>query len=215
MTTRNRTRTVLALAAVVIAFGVLPAAARDVPAQLPDPDGKAPDTTKPVKVYILAGQSNMVGFGYLQGARPSYDAIYLSADPDAKMGPYQIYRGGNYKIAELGIYVSADANAAKGAISNKGLITLGDSTGTLPGQSCVVRAFIEVPESGSYICGPGYKDSSYNVMELDGKEVYRKNIGESAVRQKVALEKAAETAVNIVNSLKDQLETVYVGTERA
>jgi hypothetical protein len=31
--------------------------------QLTDPDGKAADMTKPVKVFILLGQSNMLGFG--------------------------------------------------------------------------------------------------------------------------------------------------------
>ena len=35
--------------------------AADIPAQLPDPDGKPGDPKKPVKVYILAGQSNMEG----------------------------------------------------------------------------------------------------------------------------------------------------------
>jgi hypothetical protein len=31
--------------------------------KLPDPDGKPADMTKPVQVYILMGQSNMLGFG--------------------------------------------------------------------------------------------------------------------------------------------------------
>ncbi|MCF7956131.1 MAG: hypothetical protein K9M75_10040, partial [Phycisphaerae bacterium] len=103
----------------------------------------------------------------------------------------------NYKIAELGIYMSADANTSKGAMSNQGPVILGDSTGTLPGLKCVVKAFIEVPESGTYICNPGYKDSSYNVMELDGKEVYRRNVGEAAVQQKVTLEAGKRYPVKI------------------
>lgn len=36
-----------------------------VPATLPDPDGKPADMTRPVKVFILLGQSNMLGFGKL------------------------------------------------------------------------------------------------------------------------------------------------------
>lgn len=32
---------------------------------LPRPDAKAADTNKPVKVFILLGQSNMVGMGYI------------------------------------------------------------------------------------------------------------------------------------------------------
>ncbi|MCK4276153.1 MAG: hypothetical protein KAX78_06545, partial [Phycisphaerae bacterium] len=31
--------------------------------QLPDPDGKPADQTKKVQVFILMGQSNMLGFG--------------------------------------------------------------------------------------------------------------------------------------------------------
>ena len=49
----------------MVAGLVLHAAAMDIPAQLTKPDGKPGDASKPVKVYILAGQSNMVGMGDL------------------------------------------------------------------------------------------------------------------------------------------------------
>jgi hypothetical protein len=42
---------------------ILPAFAAEVSAELPDPDGKPADMSKPVQVYILLGQSNMVGAG--------------------------------------------------------------------------------------------------------------------------------------------------------
>ena len=48
--------------AVVLAFLIVPAIA-DIPEILPDPDSTPPDDTKPVKVFILSGQSNMVGMG--------------------------------------------------------------------------------------------------------------------------------------------------------
>lgn len=35
----------------------------ELPDELPDPDGEEADMTKPVQVYILLGQSNMLGFG--------------------------------------------------------------------------------------------------------------------------------------------------------
>jgi hypothetical protein len=41
-----------------------------IPYPLPDPDGSAGVTTKPVRVYILSGQSNMVGFGRIGGSGP-------------------------------------------------------------------------------------------------------------------------------------------------
>lgn len=63
MITENRIKTVLALAAVAMAILVLPAAAKKLPPQLPDPDTKPALIDKPVKVFILMGQSNMLGFG--------------------------------------------------------------------------------------------------------------------------------------------------------
>jgi hypothetical protein len=62
-------------------FWFLGASANPVPVQLPKPDNKPVDTKKPVKVYILAGQSNMVGMGDISGARPEFPTVFLSADP--------------------------------------------------------------------------------------------------------------------------------------
>jgi hypothetical protein len=63
MTTRNSIKTVLILTAVAMAILLLPAAANNLPPQLPDPDNKPANINKPVKVFILMGQSNMLGFG--------------------------------------------------------------------------------------------------------------------------------------------------------
>ncbi len=52
-----------------------------VPDQLPDPDGAAPDKTKPVRVYIMLGQSNMVGFGRVDDpATPGTLAYYTQEE---------------------------------------------------------------------------------------------------------------------------------------
>jgi len=73
MMTSNRTKTAWALAAVVMtaafAFNV---AAEDIP---PKRDGKPGDASKPLKVYILAGQSNMEG----QAKIETFD--YIGDDP--------------------------------------------------------------------------------------------------------------------------------------
>ncbi|MDB4749691.1 sialate O-acetylesterase [Rubripirellula sp.] len=58
-----------------------PCALADLPSELHDPDGKSGDLTKPVMVYILAGQSNMVGMGDISGATNMYSGVYLSSDP--------------------------------------------------------------------------------------------------------------------------------------
>ena len=41
--------------------GTLSSSAKDLPDVLPDPDGEEADMSKPVQVYILLGQSNMLG----------------------------------------------------------------------------------------------------------------------------------------------------------
>ena len=68
MTFCYRHRSFLPIAAVALALLALPAFAAEVSDQLPDPDGKPADMTKPLKVFILMGQSNMLGFGKISGA---------------------------------------------------------------------------------------------------------------------------------------------------
>jgi hypothetical protein len=92
MTPRRRTRSFLLLAAVVPALLNLPAFATEVPDQLPDPDGKPADMTRPVQVYILMGQSNMLGFGKIKGGEGSLEHAVKEKD----LYPYLIDDGGNW-----------------------------------------------------------------------------------------------------------------------
>ncbi len=220
MMTSNRIKTALALAAVIMTGVVSNVAAKDIPAHLPDPDGKPGDATKPVKVYILAGQSNMVGMGNLSGARCRYAGIYLTADPAAPKGPMYIYPVGHYKIASHGICVSADPKADSGAAASvyagaynpaadydkaepakTETVALGVVKGalaTIAGpHTVVVRGSIDVPESGNYTINPGYGGSSYNVAKLNGQEVYRKDLGGQAVKEKIALKAGKRYPVKI------------------
>ena len=41
--------------------------------QLPAPAGKPADMSKPVQVYVLLGQSNMLGFGKINGGEGSLE----------------------------------------------------------------------------------------------------------------------------------------------
>lgn len=49
---------------IAFAISIFPAQAQE---GLPDPDGKPANLSKPVQVYILLGQSNMLGFGKVAG----------------------------------------------------------------------------------------------------------------------------------------------------
>jgi hypothetical protein len=66
-----------------------------VPKQLPDPDGKPADMTKPVQVYILMGQSNMVGAGRIAGDK---DGSLEHAVKTKQKYPYLVDDAGKWTI---------------------------------------------------------------------------------------------------------------------
>lgn len=59
---------------------------------IPRPDGKPADMTKPVQVFILMGQSNMVGLGKITGGDPSLE----HAVKEKKKYPYLVDDAGNW-----------------------------------------------------------------------------------------------------------------------
>jgi len=173
--------------------------------------------TKPVKVYILAGQSNMVGFGMLSGAEPVYPSIFLSADPGILPGRMPV---GASALLPLKLYQSADKDAPlgarvaiyQGAYDPKAdyatmkpvketTVALGTVAEQVPGlegpHTAVARTFVEVPMTGIYLVHPGCEVSTHAIVTLDGKEVYRRNPGEEAVLTRVALEKGKRYPVGI------------------
>jgi len=60
--------------------------------ELPDPDGKPADMTKPVQVYLLMGQSNMLGFGKIGGGEGSLE----HAVKEKGLYPYLVDDEGNW-----------------------------------------------------------------------------------------------------------------------
>ncbi len=68
----------------VIGLGLIGVSNAD--STLPDPDGKEADMSKPVQVYILLGQSNMLGFGKITGGEGSLE----QAVKEKKLYPYLI-----------------------------------------------------------------------------------------------------------------------------
>ncbi|MGY8769711.1 MAG: sialate O-acetylesterase [Pirellulales bacterium] len=125
-------------------------------AESPDPWGK------PVKVYILSGQSNMVGIGQVSGGGTRWSGI-----TDTSVSVYP----GKY---------SPDVNYDKlTPIKTQPLPVYGGVTPTpFPGGGVqVARGLMEIKTSGVYRFKPGYSNSTFNIMELDGVEVFRKEVG--------------------------------------
>ena len=183
----DHSKTMFSFGALALALLAFPGAAAEVPAQLPDPDGKPGDATKPVKVYLLAGQSNMVGMGEISGARNLYTGVYLTSDPAAPKGPLQIWRVGNYKIEPLAVYRP-------------------DGTET---DKPIAEGLLEVPQSGVYQVQCGHGESSYVTMELDGKQVYSRATGGEAVKQDVTLKPGKRYPFKITG-IKDDAPRVWM-----
>lgn len=57
---------------------------------LPDPDGQPADLSKPVQVYILLGQSNMLGFGKIEPDKNGPDGSLVHAVKEKGLYPYLI-----------------------------------------------------------------------------------------------------------------------------
>jgi len=215
----------------VLACQGLAIAGRAVPLELPRPDGQPGNQQEPVKVYILAGQSNMVGMGDISGARSEYSSVFLSADPavlpgvmpvgsSRKKSACQWIWNGVSALAAHGIYQSAAPNAQKGAVValhegaydpkadysklkpfKTATVALGTTAEALPSldgpHTPVVKAFIDVPTTGTYTVHAGFGDSSHAVAVVNGQEVYRREPGTKPVITKINLEAGKRYPVQI------------------
>ena len=66
----------------------------EIPEVLPDPDGEEADMSKPVKVFILLGQSNMLGFGKIDGG----DGSLKHAATEKDLYPYLVDAEGEWTV---------------------------------------------------------------------------------------------------------------------
>jgi len=129
---------------------------------------------KPVKVFILSGQSNMVGAGKVDGGSSRWGNQFI--DPTVS-----VYKGDH------------DPQVDYDSMEPTKTLKLDAFGGVRPtpypgGGTQVTRGFVQVKESGMYEFRPGYGGSTYNVMEVDGKVVHRQEVGEDAVRTEIKLQ---------------------------
>mgnify|MGYP005835732435 CR=1 FL=1 len=89
----KRARRGAALTLAALASCALTLLAAEPPKELPRPDGKEADMSKPVQVYILLGQSNMVGMGRVAGDK---EGTLEHAVKAKKKYPYLVDDAGNW-----------------------------------------------------------------------------------------------------------------------
>jgi len=128
----------------------------------------------PVKVFILSGQSNMVGIGQVDGGSSRWGKEFI--DPVLSVYPGR-----------------PDTTADYDKMEASHTLPLESFGGTQPtpypaGGVHVVRGHIEMPVTGVYEFRPGHGGSTENIMVVDGKEAYRKEPGGQAVHTPIMLE---------------------------
>ncbi|MCP4885731.1 MAG: sialate O-acetylesterase [Rubripirellula sp.] len=136
-------------------------------------EGRCESPSKPVKVYILAGQSNMVGIGQVTGGGSRWGDEFI--DPVLSIYPEPYNPNADYdKLPPTQTM----------ALESFGGV---EPTPYPPGGTHVVRGFLQVKTDGVYELRPGYGGSTYNVMEVDGREVYRKLVDAEAIHHSIEL----------------------------
>ncbi len=140
------------------------------------PDGKPADQTKKVKVFILMGQSNMVGMGDIQGGGTGWRtalqkpimSVYegaWSADADYdKMTP----------VSTMDVPLDRDWSPP--------------ATEKSAPKTYVVRGQFQPKAPGVYEFSPGYAGSMHNIMVIDGTEIFRKEVDKEPVRKSFKFE---------------------------
>jgi len=197
MNFRQPARSILPLAVAAMSLLGLSSGFAQVPVQLPDPGNKPPAADKPVKVYILSGQSNMVGMGDITGRFSRWGKQFLDSVVSIYPGKYS---------------PTADYDKMP-PIETKRLKAIG---GTRPtpfpkGGTAVVRGFIRMEADGIYEFNPGYQASSRNIMEIAGKEVYRREPGKEAVRTGFAFAGGKKYPFKVTFVTKDANGLGWVG----
>ena len=129
---------------------------------------------KPVQVYILAGQSNMVGIGQVYGSGIRWGKEYTDITVSAYEAAY-------------------DSKADYSKLKPISIIKPEAFGGTNPtpfpeGVLRVARGKVTMNQTGVYAFRPGYGDSQNCIMTVNSQEVHRQEPGQKAVRKTVKVE---------------------------
>ncbi len=212
----NRTSRIgSSLFAIALTSLALNAPAREIPDPLPRPDiAKAPDTTKPIKVFVLAGQSNMLDMGTVNGRTEGIHQDFFSNATPAE--------GERKKFVNVAVYPGAwspEADYDKATPEATGLVEIGDQQTVkvkrrrkkIPmepfpeisqdgNHTTVLRGYVSFLKPGNYEFQPGTGEAAFNVTTVDGREVYRKDPGQ---------EQAKVTAMQFEAGKRHAFKTVY------
>ncbi|MEZ6142097.1 MAG: sialate O-acetylesterase [Zavarzinella sp.] len=166
--------------------------AADDAATLPVPDGKPADMTKPVKVFILLGQSNMLGFGKVVGDK---DGTLEHAVKTKKLYPFLVDAEGKWTVRNdvrnvrvmvgrgggaMGIHNNEWLTIGKGNIGPE--IGIGHHVGnTLTEPVMILKSCIGNRSLGWDLLPPGSK--GFETEEVDKKTGVKKTFVYAGYKQ--------------------------------
>ena len=154
------------------------------------PDGKPADQTKKVKVFIMMGQSNMVGMGDLAGGN-------ISWKPEIQSAVMSVYEGAYSPDAD---YDKLKPVSTIEVAMNQDWTPPTDKAATV---TYVLRGQIKPKTPGVYEFSPGYGGSTQNILEIDGKEVFRSEAGKTPVRKDFKFEAGKSYPFKVTFLTKD------------
>jgi len=138
-----------------------------------------------VQVYILSGQSNMVGIGQVDGQGSHWRG--LVSDPVVSVYPGDYDPAADYDQLEPTLTVPVETFGANSPFPGEG--------------THVLRGFITVEQTGIYEIRPGYGRSELNITTVGGREVHRKTPDEP---------KRILTPVKLEGGKKTPFQTIYL-----
>jgi hypothetical protein len=169
------------IAIVAVALSASFAFAQDTAKPLPKPDGKPAEVTKPVKVFILLGQSNMLGMGKVAGA--DKDGTLEHAVQVKKLYPFLVDDAGKWterkdvrnvrvmvgKNGEMGVFNNEWMTLGKGNIGPE--IGIGHQVGNLIDEPVMIlKSCIGNRSLGWDLLPPGSKGFEFEDVDPKTKQ---------------------------------------------
>ncbi|HEX5789646.1 MAG TPA: sialate O-acetylesterase [Luteolibacter sp.] len=172
----------------------------------------AADTSKPVKVFILAGDANCLEQGVSSGRTEGKDAVFLPNEKPEKdeVGRHvncAVYKG-SYKPGTDFDKLTPEWTGIVGLGENLSMkkksrpFALLPELATKEGYTTVLRGYLSVPRTGRYEIQIHGDDGAFNITTVDGKEMWRREPGQ---------ERATVTALALEKSKRYPVQTIFLG----
>jgi len=171
----------LPLAAFAAAALLITSAIAETPASLPRPDGKPADMSKPVKVFLIMGQSNAVGLGHITGDKPG---TLESAVKGEKLYPFLVDDAGNWVERKdvRNVQIMSGKGGGANVSHNEWMAVKGTTMGVEYGVGHQLGNAIDAPvmilkscignrSLGWDLLPPGSKGYDFTSKDRTGKEV--------------------------------------------